>query len=93
MFICEVTGRQSQLGDKCHKIVTKQRERIYTKMVRNEETGIWEKVVAGKGWEIVQEISAMQSGLELWNRLSAEDREALLKVPTRMRIHLNWDKS
>lgn len=88
MFICEITGRHSQPGDKCHKIVVATRERNYTRWVRNEETNKWEEVFVAKGWEIVKEINATQSGMQTWEGLNEEARAALLKVDVRDRIHL-----
>lgn len=58
MFRCQVTGKMSKPGEKCHKIVTERRERLYK---RDGE-------VIARGWEIVREINATDEGLALWNK-------------------------
>ncbi len=88
MFQCEITGRMSEPGEKCHKIVVETRPRTYTKWVKNEETLRWEEVEAGRGWEIVREISATSSGVDAWNSLDEEARKALLKMSVNDRVHL-----
>lgn len=88
MFQCEVSGRMSQPGDKCHKIVVLTRPRVYTRWFRNEETNKFEEKEVGRGWEIVKEINATQSGMQTWEGLNEEARTALLKVDVRDRIHL-----
>ncbi len=79
MYICQVTGNQSKRGEKLNKIVVQTRDRIYTKRVKNEETGKWEDVEIGRGWEIVREISASQEGVQLWDSWSPEERDIFLK--------------
>lgn len=90
MFKCQVTGKFSRQGrpgpkdqngevthipgEKLQKIVVERRERVYTKRVRNEETGEWEKVEIGRGWEIVREIDATEEGLALWNSWTPEEQ-------------------
>jgi len=66
-------------GEKLNKIVVQTRERVYTKRVRNEETGEWEKVEIGRGWEIVREINASDEGVALWNSWTEEERAVFLK--------------
>lgn len=58
MFRCQVTGKLSKIGEKCNKIVTERRERLYK---RDGE-------VIARGWEVVREISATDEGLALWNK-------------------------
>lgn len=58
MFRCQVTGKMSQPGDKCNKIVVERRERLYK---RDGE-------VIARGWEVVREINATDEGLALWNK-------------------------
>lgn len=65
-------------SEKLTKIVVEKRERIYTKRVRNEETGKWEDVEIGRGWEIVRELNASEEGAALWASWSDEDRAAFL---------------
>jgi hypothetical protein len=66
-------------SEKLNKIVVATRERIYTKRVKNEETGKWEDVEIGRGWEIVREINASEEGLALWNSWSEEERAIFLE--------------
>jgi|SRR5579885_748836 len=91
MYKCQITGkfsRQGRLdkegnhvpGEKLNKIVIESRERIYTKKVRNEETGEWEKVEIGRGWEIVREINASDEGLALWNSWTEEQRALFVQT-------------
>lgn len=68
-FKCQITGKISKSGEKCNKIVTKKRDRVYTKWVANEETRQWEEVVAGHGWEVVKEINVSNEGLALWQQM------------------------
>jgi hypothetical protein len=69
----------SRLGDKLNKIVVARRERIYTRWVKNEETLKYEEVFVAKGWEIVKELNASQSGVEQWNAMSPEQRTLFLQ--------------
>lgn len=66
-------------SEKLNKIVVQTRERIYTRRVKNEETGKWEDVEIGRGWEIVREINASQEGLDLWNSWTPEERAIFLE--------------
>lgn len=95
MYICQVTGKYSRQGrpgpldkegyptqipgEKLNKIVVATRERIYTRRVKNEETGRWEDVEIGRGWEIVREINASDEGLALWNSWTPEERAEFVK--------------
>lgn len=79
MFICQITGRQSDRNEKLNKLVVRTRDRVYTKKIRNEETRQLEEIEIGRGWEIVQELNTCQEGLDLWNGWTPEEREAFLK--------------
>lgn len=79
MFKCSITGKLSSPGDKCNKIVVAKRERVYTRFFRNEDTGKWEELEVGRGWEIVREINACDSGVELWNSWSDSDKQAFVQ--------------
>lgn len=95
MYICQVTGKYSRQGkpgavdkeghvtsipgEKLNKITIATRERVYTRWVKNEETHKYEEVEAGRGWEIVREISASDEGLALWNGWNEDERAAFLK--------------
>ena len=80
MYKCQVTGRMSRLGDKLNKITVARRERIYTKWVKNEETLKYEEVFVAKGWEIVRELNASQSGVEQWEAMTPEQRTLFLRA-------------
>lgn len=71
MFRCEVTGKLSKPGEKCHKITVEKRQKVYYKWVFNEDRDDWEEVEAAKGWEIVHEISATKEGVAKWNELQS----------------------
>lgn len=88
MFQCQVTGRMSEHGQKCNKIVVEKRDRIYMTKVRNEETGRWEDVELGRGWEIVREISATDTGVQTWEKMDEEARKLLLNTDVNQRMHL-----
>lgn len=80
MFYCQITGRLSKQGEKLNKVVVETRERVYTKRVRNEETREWETVEIGRGWEIVRELNASDAGVQEWNDMTDEDRQAFLSA-------------
>ena len=79
MYKCQITGRQSRLGEKLNKVVVARRERIYTRWVKNEETNKYEEVFVAKGWEIVRELNACTAGVEQWNAMSPEQRALFLQ--------------
>lgn len=66
-------------SEKLNKIVVETRERVYTKKVKNEETGRWEDVEIGRGWEIVREINASEEGVKLWDSWTPDERAVFLK--------------
>ena len=57
MFICEITGRVTKSGEKMNRVPIVKRGRVYFKKLKNEDTGKWDEVEVGRGWEIVKEIS------------------------------------
>lgn len=71
----EKTREDMHGSEKLNRIVVQTRERIYTKWVKNEETGKREEVEIGRGWEIVREINASDEGLALWNSWTPEERQ------------------
>ena len=99
MYRCQITNKFSRQGrpgpldkdgnptsipgEKLNRIVVQKRDRVYMADVRNEETGEWENVEIGKGWEIVKEISASDEGLALWNSWNAKERANFLKYMDR----------
>lgn len=66
MFKCGITGKMSQPGEKTNKIVTATRDKVYFGWVQDEETGFYENVEVGRGFEIVSEVNATEEGLRLW---------------------------
>lgn len=74
MFYCQVTNRLSKPGEKCRKIVTEKRERVYSKRVRDMETGKLNTIEIGRGWEIVTEINATEEGEKIWLETHPLDR-------------------
>jgi hypothetical protein len=79
MFYCAITGKLSKLGESPRKILLAQRERDYTRWVRNEETNKWEEVFVAKGWEIVKEVDATAEGETEWNSWDSDQRWLYLK--------------
>lgn len=65
--------------EKMNKIVVATREKVYTRWFKNEETGKWEELEVGRGWEIVREINASEEGLQLWNSWSEDERAIFLE--------------
>ena len=79
MFHCKVTGKRSESGEKLHKLVVAKRSRAYVAKVENEETGYFEDLVVGHGWEIVREVNSSQEGLDLFFSLDEEQKRDFLK--------------
>ncbi len=76
MFICEVTGQSSALGEKLTKVVVGKREKIYYEEHYNEELRQWQKVQVGKGWEITKELNACEDGVKVFK--ARQEYEALV---------------
>jgi len=66
MFRCGITNKMSKPGEKVNKIVTKTRDKVYFGWVQNEETGFYDYVEIGRGFEIVSELNATDEGMRLW---------------------------
>jgi hypothetical protein len=79
MFICQISGKLSEPGEKVHKIVIKTRDRVYSARVFNEEIGQVEDVQVGHGWEIVKEVNATAQGLKEWNEMTETQRAEHLR--------------
>jgi hypothetical protein len=79
MFICQITGQQSKLGEKLNKITVAKRPRTYTRWVKDEETLKYVEVECGRGWEIVRELNACAAGVEQWNAMTPEQQALFLK--------------
>jgi hypothetical protein len=74
MYKCQVTGKQSKLGEKLNKIVVQTRAREYKHWDRENEEEWF-----SHGTEIVREINATDEGLAIWNDLTPEEREEFVK--------------
>ena len=82
MFNCQVCGKTSRLGGKCHLITAKRKMvdhpfRSGANRIKNEETGRWEYNAdpGGQGWQIVQELKACDE-CRHYSPLLAEDTMA-----------------
>jgi hypothetical protein len=74
MFKCQVTGKQSEPGEKLNKIVVATRPREYKHWDRENEEEWF-----SHGSEIVREINATDEGQRIWNELSDEERAEFVK--------------
>lgn len=74
MFICQITGHQSRPGQKCNRVVVETRPQTYKHWDRENEEEWFTQ-----GTEIVHEVSATESGLQLWNSWSEEERAVFVK--------------
>lgn len=74
MYRCQVTGRLSNPGDACHKIVVETRSRTYKHWDRENEEEWFTQ-----GTEIVREINACEQGVRVWESMTPEQREAFVK--------------
>ena len=79
MFICQVTGKVSQVGEKLNRLVVKTRPRVYTRKEKDLETGEWVETLVGRGFEIVKELQATEEGLVEWQNMTDAQREEHLK--------------
>lgn len=78
MYICQVSGKLSELGEKLNKIVVASREKVYFERRLNEDLRKYETVEVGRGTEVVKEINASDEGVTTWNLMSSDERLALL---------------
>lgn len=79
MFMCQVTGRMSKPGEKLNCITVAKRERTYFRKEKNEDTGRWQEVEIGHGWEIVRQIVATDEGATKWSSMSEVQRKLHLE--------------
>ena len=75
----EKSEADTRAPEKLNRIVVQTRQREYTQKVRNEETGKWEDVVIGRGWEIVRELNATDEGVAEWEAMSEDERANFLQ--------------
>lgn len=66
MFICPITNKCTRPGEKMRRITVETREKIYSKRVRDMETGKLNTVQVGKGFEIVKELGVSEEGEKIW---------------------------
>lgn len=78
MYICQVSGKLSQPGEKLNRIVVATREKVYFERRINEELRKYETVEVGRGTEVVKEINASDEGLADWKLMSTEEKQLLL---------------
>tara|TARA_B110000503_G_C7144264_1_gene412254 strand:+ start:1364 stop:1609 length:246 start_codon:yes stop_codon:yes gene_type:complete len=78
MYICQVSGKLSEFGEKLNKIVVASREKVYFERRLNEDLRKYETVEVGRGTEVVKEINASDEGVTTWNLMSSDERLALL---------------
>jgi hypothetical protein len=74
-YRCMVTGKQSREGEKLNKIVIETRAVEYKHYDREAEEEWF-----SHGTEIVREINACTSGLELWDSWNAEEKSAFVET-------------
>ena len=80
MYRCQITGKCSKLGEPLNKVTALTREKVYTKWICDEDTRVWHEVEAGRGSEIVLELSLSAEGVAIWNSWSDEDRRLFLNT-------------
>lgn len=78
MFICQVTKKCSEAGEKSCKITVLSRDKVYKEWRINEELRRMEEVVVGYGKEIVRELTASEEGVQVWNEMSEPERSKFL---------------
>lgn len=66
-FFDQVLRKTSSSGEKMVRIVEQYRPKIYTKIVKDEETRQMIEVVIGEGFEIVKEVQTTERGAALWH--------------------------
>lgn len=84
MFNCQVCGKTTKEGTKCHLITAKRKmhEHPYrsgANRLKDHETGKWEYIAdpGGRGWQIVRELKACED-CKHYSPLLAEDPKATL---------------
>lgn len=66
MFKCQVTKKNSKLGEKLNRIVIQTRTKIYTQKIWDEGEAV--EIETGRGYEIVKEIMASDEGVRRYNQ-------------------------
>jgi hypothetical protein len=67
MFRCQLTGRQSLIGQKPVKLVVERRHRSYDKRIYDLESRTASTIKdASQGWEIAKELTVCESAAQEW---------------------------
>jgi hypothetical protein len=67
MFVCQLSGRHSQPGQKPVKLVVSRRKTSYDKRIYDLETRTVSQIKdASQGWEIVKELVVCESAAAEW---------------------------
>jgi hypothetical protein len=81
MFICQVSGKQSEPGEKSFRLVTKTRQKSYTNKVKRIFKGVPKLVdKVTHGWEIVEELIVCK---EVYDRLQGAALNVTNQSPVR----------
>lgn len=88
MFICELTGKTSQRGEKLNKIAVRTRQRVYTEKVWDE--GELVELEIGRGYEIVKEVNASDEGLKLWRSFTDDEKDAFCSKVLGLSFPQSW---
>lgn len=68
MFVCELSGRRSQPGQKPVRLVVARRRRSYDKRIYDLESRTASTITnASQGWEVVKELTVCESAAAEWN--------------------------
>ena len=86
MFICQVTGKVSEAGEKMNRIIAKTKPKVYTRREFDPEINEWVDVFVGRGFEIVKEIQATEEGVVEWQQMTDAQREEHLKHVDYLRL-------
>jgi hydrogenase maturation factor HypE len=74
MFICGITKKMSNPGEKVRRLVVQTRTKEYKNYDRETEEN-WSSF----GTEIVKEVNATEEGEAMWNRLTPEQQVEVAK--------------
>jgi hypothetical protein len=67
MFVCQLSGRRSLVGQKPIRLVVSRRKRSYDKRIYDLETRTVSEIKnASSGWEIVKELTVCESAAAEW---------------------------
>lgn len=74
MYRCVITGKQSEPGEACHRLVVATRPRTYKHWDREAEEEWFTQ-----GTEIVREVNASAEGERIWTAMTDEQKTAFVK--------------